>query len=185
MTIGDNIKVIRKEKKLTQKQLADEMNISRSYLGDLENNRKSPSMNTVESLAEKLGVSMLYLTTGKKALVDLTDEEKIESIKGIGETFKKKNELLRIDIKEDITQLLNSELNFIQTIYLSNAINFLKLSNKEDIITLTSFLMTLNQQGTITEEDIPQADLLEIINETTKEFNDFLKARLHYSKEGE
>lgn len=64
MSIGKNVKKIREERNLTQQKLAKEMNISRSYLSDIENNRKNPSFKTLEALAEKLNVSMLCLTTG-------------------------------------------------------------------------------------------------------------------------
>lgn len=63
MKIGDNVKKIRKERKLTQSELAKRMGISRSYLSDIENNRKNPSKRTLDSLAEKLDVSFIYLTT--------------------------------------------------------------------------------------------------------------------------
>ncbi|MED0665682.1 helix-turn-helix transcriptional regulator [Bacillus badius] len=186
MSIGENVKKIRKEKKLTQHELAEQMNISRSYLSDIENNRKNPSSKTLESLAEKLNVTMFYLTTGKKAVADLTIEERTEAAKGIREMFKKQNEEMQIDLKKDIEQLLNSELNFIQTIYLSGAINFLKSSNDEDVTTLTALLMTLNQnRGIAEDDDISQTELLNFIEETTKEFKDFLKARLQYTEEGE
>jgi len=62
MSVGENIKKLRKERKLTQQQLADKIGISRSYLGDIEKDRKSPSTKTLSTLAEKLGVSMFYLT---------------------------------------------------------------------------------------------------------------------------
>ncbi|KAB7520308.1 helix-turn-helix domain-containing protein, partial [Enterococcus faecium] len=49
VNIGKNIRTIRKQQKLTQNELADKMNISRSYLGDLENNRRNPSIETIFS----------------------------------------------------------------------------------------------------------------------------------------
>lgn len=69
MSIGENVKAIRKEKKLTQSELAEEMGISRSYLSDIENNRKNPSIKTLTSLANKLDVSVVYLMTGKKEAI--------------------------------------------------------------------------------------------------------------------
>lgn len=74
--IGENIKKIRKEKKKTQAQLAQLAGISRSYLGDLENNRKSPSMDTLFKLSKNLGVSIRYLIEGKKTKADLTKQER-------------------------------------------------------------------------------------------------------------
>ena len=41
MTFGENLKAIRKRMKLTQQEMADRMDISRTYLSDLENTRRS------------------------------------------------------------------------------------------------------------------------------------------------
>lgn len=65
-TIGETIKWIRKERKMTQKDFASKIGLSRSYLGDLENNRKSPSADTITKLSKSLGVSEAYLFTGKE-----------------------------------------------------------------------------------------------------------------------
>ncbi|WP_027631928.1 helix-turn-helix domain-containing protein [Clostridium hydrogeniformans] len=58
MSIGSKIKIIRKENKLTQVELAKKANISRSYLADIENNRYNPSLETLKSLANALGISV-------------------------------------------------------------------------------------------------------------------------------
>lgn len=54
LSIGEKIKSLRKEKKLTQTELAKKANISRSYLGDLERNRYNPSIETLNSIADAL-----------------------------------------------------------------------------------------------------------------------------------
>ncbi|WP_336805380.1 helix-turn-helix transcriptional regulator [Bacillus subtilis] len=58
MTVGQRIKAIRKERKLTQVQLADKANLSRSYLADIERDRYNPSLSTLESVASALGVQV-------------------------------------------------------------------------------------------------------------------------------
>ena len=75
MNIGDNIKKIRKEKKLSQSDLAASLEISQSYLSDLENNRKNLGIKTVEKIAKKLDVTTSYLISGHTMLSDLTDNE--------------------------------------------------------------------------------------------------------------
>lgn len=55
--IGDKIKSLRKEKGLTQQQLADKLNISRNSLINYENNRRTPSIRKIKKIAEVLGVS--------------------------------------------------------------------------------------------------------------------------------
>lgn len=59
--IGGNIKKLRKERKITQQELARNVGLSRSYLSDIENNRNNPSLKTIESLSVKLNISIHYL----------------------------------------------------------------------------------------------------------------------------
>ena len=61
MLIGENIKQLRKSKGLTQESFANETGISRSYLSDLENNRKSPTIETLEKIARKMNTSLKFL----------------------------------------------------------------------------------------------------------------------------
>lgn len=83
MSLGENIKLYRKKQKLTQVQLADKANISRSYLADVENNRYNPSVDTLKNISIALGVTLSELlsdnnsnSTYNKEEISLTDEEK-------------------------------------------------------------------------------------------------------------
>ena len=58
MSLGENIKLYRKKQKLTQVQLADKANISRSYLADVENNRYNPSVDTLKNISNGLGINL-------------------------------------------------------------------------------------------------------------------------------
>ena len=62
MTFGDNLKRIRKKMKLTQQEMGDRMNISRTYLCDLENRNKSISITTLLDIAKRLNISVNELT---------------------------------------------------------------------------------------------------------------------------
>lgn len=59
LKIGDRIKELRKEKGFTQNELAEFSGLSRSYLSDVENSRKNPSVETVEKLAESFGMKLV------------------------------------------------------------------------------------------------------------------------------
>ena len=63
MDVGTKIKNLRKNKGLTQEGFARETGISRSYLSDLENNRKSPTIETLEKIAKKMN-TFLYISIG-------------------------------------------------------------------------------------------------------------------------
>lgn len=58
MEIGLRIREFRKSRGLTQQQLADKADISRSYLADVERNRYNPSLETLEKIANALEVSL-------------------------------------------------------------------------------------------------------------------------------
>ena len=75
LSIGENLKLIRKQKKQSQTLFAKSLGISRTYLSDLENDRKSPSIETVTKIAEKLNISTLYLLEGKKMFEVLSIED--------------------------------------------------------------------------------------------------------------
>ncbi|MDK7927651.1 MAG: helix-turn-helix transcriptional regulator [Staphylococcus simulans] len=61
MKFGQNIKQIRKRMNMSQKELATKMEISQSYLSDIESGRKNLSIKTVKKLADSLGLSVTDL----------------------------------------------------------------------------------------------------------------------------
>ncbi len=61
MSIGDNIKSLRKENNLTQKELAKKIDISASTIGMYEQNRRDPDTETLRKIAEFFEVSTDYL----------------------------------------------------------------------------------------------------------------------------
>jgi transcriptional regulator with XRE-family HTH domain len=62
MKLGNSIKRLRKEKKIRQNELANRINISPTYLSQIENNVKVPSVNTLELIANALStpVPIIY-----------------------------------------------------------------------------------------------------------------------------
>lgn len=56
MSIGKNIKAFRKQRKLTQVELAAKAKMSRSYLADVEGDRYNPSIDTLKTIADALGI---------------------------------------------------------------------------------------------------------------------------------
>ncbi|MFD2169776.1 helix-turn-helix transcriptional regulator [Tumebacillus lipolyticus] len=57
----DSLKKARKEKKLTQQQLADEVGITRAYLTNIENGKNDPSLEVAFKLSTHLGYSLEIL----------------------------------------------------------------------------------------------------------------------------
>lgn len=90
MTIGENIKALRKKAGYTQLQLARKANMSRSYLGDLEADRYNPSVSTLNAIADALKVKVSDLMDGNEdkpewdsKLPDLTDKDEKDIAKDI------------------------------------------------------------------------------------------------------
>ncbi|MEJ7506945.1 helix-turn-helix transcriptional regulator [Staphylococcus simulans] len=61
MKFGQNIKQIRMRMNMSQSELATKMEISQSYLSDIESGRKNLSIKTVKKLADSLGLSVTDL----------------------------------------------------------------------------------------------------------------------------
>lgn len=58
ITFGLTVAKIRKSKNLSQEELAYKCGIHRTYVGLLERGEKSPTLNTIERIAEGLEVSI-------------------------------------------------------------------------------------------------------------------------------
>lgn len=65
MSIGSNIKKWRKARGLTQVQLAEKTNLSRSYLADLERDRYNPSVETLTAISIALNISISRIVENK------------------------------------------------------------------------------------------------------------------------
>ena len=61
LTIGDRIRAARKEQKLTQETLAERVDVSPYYIGEIERGTKTPSLDLFIKLVEALNVSADYL----------------------------------------------------------------------------------------------------------------------------
>lgn len=58
---GDKLRILRRERHLTQKQLASELSISRSALSLYESNKREPDFETLTKIAEFFDISLDYL----------------------------------------------------------------------------------------------------------------------------
>lgn len=64
-TLGDRIKEARERNGWTQDKLADETNLSKSFISEVENDKRVPSADNVLKIANALGVSLDYLMKGE------------------------------------------------------------------------------------------------------------------------
>jgi len=61
ISMGERIKTIRTEKKLTLEKLSEKIGISRNFLWEIEAGRKSPAIQTLYNISKELNVSIDYL----------------------------------------------------------------------------------------------------------------------------
>ena len=97
--IGNNIRKLRLDKKLTQETFSEAIGISVSYLGQLERGQRNPSIRTLENIANTLEVPLSAL------LCKLTEEEKLSCI------WKQKTENLSVKEKQTLLRVLEMVLD--------------------------------------------------------------------------
>lgn len=173
MNIGDNIKKIRKEKKVTQSELASSLKISQSYLSDLENNRKNLGIKTIEKIAKKLNVSVAYLTSGNKMLSDLTEDEINEQFSELRFKLNKDNTNRELNLKSNLLDLIQRDLKYIDIHYFNNVYNFYELEKTEDdnLLFISVLLQMLRQHK--------MSGSKEAYSDIKNEFDDFLRQYLN------
>ena len=150
MDIGQNIKKIRKEKKITLEELSKKTGFSAGYISQVENGkREKPSREFLKSITYGLDVSDTYLTTGKKTLTDLSEDELKKSWEKSQNSFKESRKKFRGEIDNDLKEILSMELGYTEEIFLSAALNFLRNSTGNDLAIITGILKQYNDYNRI------------------------------------
>lgn len=75
LTFGEKIKLARKARKFTQKQLADKIGAAHNSISDWENNKNKPDSDTIELLCGILEITPNYLFSSSSE--DFSPTEKI------------------------------------------------------------------------------------------------------------
>ena len=70
MTIGERLYNLRKEKNLSQEELANELDVSRQSVSKWETNQSTPDFDKIVALSEYFGITTDELLTGKKDIVE-------------------------------------------------------------------------------------------------------------------
>lgn len=182
MSIGKILKKIRKEKGMTQVEFAKYLDMSRSFIGDIENDRYVPNPNTIKKLADKLNISTYYLTTGEKLLRDLLQEdmdtisdEEFSEIANRGQEFilKEREEKLR----NDLIELSNSKLSASEHGLLRLTITFMQESSASEIDEFVDIIRALSTNRYAHQRDsssYSNEDRLEKGNGVIEQFRKFV-----------
>lgn len=97
--VGENIRALRKEKGLTQEELAERCDLQHSYIGGIERGERNISLLTLEKLKNGLNVSTVTIFQFEKLNIE--------------DTYNNINELLEIHQNE----LLNLNIDEIKAIH--------------------------------------------------------------------
>jgi transcriptional regulator with XRE-family HTH domain len=72
-TVGDRVREIRDEMRLTQDRLAELTGLSKGFLSDVENNKRNIGAQNLLKIANVLGASVDYLLRGEVADVSVVE----------------------------------------------------------------------------------------------------------------
>ena len=82
-TFGQNMKRLRKEKRIIQQQLADMLNTSRSCISNYETDTRQPDWETMIKIARCLGTSVDYLLGISEIKAPVENQEEINELQEI------------------------------------------------------------------------------------------------------
>ncbi|MDL2214389.1 helix-turn-helix domain-containing protein [Clostridia bacterium OttesenSCG-928-O13] len=103
MTVGENIKSNRKDKNLTQGQLADMLGVKQNTVAQWENGRTQPSLEQLKKIAEALNVSPVsFLPDGWDFLQEHSpdDDVALQDALTVADTENKNRVLLKEALHE-------------------------------------------------------------------------------------
>ena len=112
MTIGERIKEVRKNEKLTQQEFADRLNLKRNTVGSYEVNVVVPSDRTIKDICDKFGIREEWLRTGEgEMFVQDTQSEQVAAFiddvtRDDDDTFKKRFVEMLADLSPGDWELL-------------------------------------------------------------------------------
>ncbi|MDR0947903.1 MAG: helix-turn-helix transcriptional regulator [Lachnospiraceae bacterium] len=93
MEIGDRIKAIREEKKLSQASFGEKLSLERSAISLIERKLRNVTDRTIKDICREFNVNYIFLTTGEGEMFIDSDDDFFERIDRImtGEDDARKN----------------------------------------------------------------------------------------------
>ena len=180
MKFGENLKIIRKNKKMSQEQLAEKVNVSRQSVSKWETGEAYPEMNNILELCKIFNCKINDLIHNDMSDISSLDEEIIMNVVKFNEQKQKKVKTLSNTI---------SLISKISGIILKVAIPFVllamillpylisKVEIKDNEISFKNEKITLIDDNTIAinnamilsiDEEISKSDIINIFNNNSK-----------------
>ncbi|MCL2060758.1 MAG: helix-turn-helix transcriptional regulator [Oscillospiraceae bacterium] len=104
--LGERIREERRRLRLTQSALAEQIDISDTYMGQIERGERSLTLDTLVRLANRLGVTIDYLLSD---YVSLSDDCAIDQLKQILGSRSNERKQMAIDVIKAIFTHLDGE----------------------------------------------------------------------------
>jgi transcriptional regulator with XRE-family HTH domain len=95
---GERVRAHRKERGLTIEQLAEAADLSNNHVSEIERAKSNPRLDTIDAIAEALGVSTRALVEGRRGDVEILGAK--------GREFAAMFDALPTDLQESIVLLL-------------------------------------------------------------------------------
>lgn len=92
INIGQKIHYLRVKANLTTKELANDVGVTKGYISQIENNRTSPSLDSLEKILEKLGTNFQDFfgtteQTKEESLVEVFTTAKLAEVEEVDENL--------------------------------------------------------------------------------------------------
>lgn len=107
--IGDKIRERRNFLKITQENLANKIDVSASFISDIENGRRKMSLETMIKISIALKTSLDYLILDNMNSTKIKNETKIEELKNLLKPIDENNQAMFLDFTINSARFLASK----------------------------------------------------------------------------
>lgn len=133
MSIGKNLREIRRAKGFTMKELSNKSKVSQSYISDLENGKNNkPSIDILIKLANALEISEAILYRTEKNVYNLTDILSQSEGKSINNLTSEEKEMFNKKTKEIASKITSKVIEEINDKALDGMIAIGRYSSLDD-----------------------------------------------------
>ena len=108
-SLGNKIREIRNFLKVTQENLANDINVSASFISDIENGRRKMSLETMIKISIALKTSLDYFILDNVKDVKLKNNTKFDELKNILGTVDEKKESVFLDFAINSAKFLSNK----------------------------------------------------------------------------
>jgi transcriptional regulator with XRE-family HTH domain len=141
---GAKLKTIRREKRMSQGDLADKAKINRSYLSMIENGHSSPTIDVVQRLADGLSINLWQL------LADVEESHFLYDLDGGFEMYEALHELLNDKADMMLIQPSMNEIEMLKGVRFSGGF---KPDKRFYLDALLAYRRSVKSDTTVSEDE--------------------------------